>query len=74
MYRTSFDILGMWPVYSKSEIIHDKCVISEITSNTFSECGRMFFPQFLELAKYATQRFNAINLRHNKPSVELADV
>ena len=29
-----------------------------MTSNSFAVCDQMFFPEFLELSKYATMRFN----------------
>lgn len=48
----------MWPHYSKKDIVRDKCIISEMTSNSFAVCDQMFFPEFLELSKYATMRFN----------------
>lgn len=41
------------------DLVHDKCIISEMTSNTFSDCDHMFFPEFIELSKYASMRFNA---------------
>ena len=49
----------MWPRYSKKDLIHDKYIISEMTCNTFLDCDQMFFPEFLELSKYASMRFNA---------------
>lgn len=49
----------MWPRYSKRDLIRDKCIISEMTSNTFDVCDQMFFPEFLELSRYAAMRFNA---------------
>ena len=49
----------MWPRYSKKDLVRDKCIISEMTSNTFAVCEQMFFPEFLELSKYASMRFNA---------------
>lgn len=64
----------MWPVYSHKELIHDKCIISEITCHTFDECDHMFFPEFIELAKYATMRFNAINYIPGSNGQELADL
>lgn len=30
-----------------------------MTSNTFEDCDRMFFSEFLELSKYAVKRFTA---------------
>ena len=49
----------MWPRYDKHQLVQDKCIISEITSNTFHDCDQMFFPEFLELVKYARMRFDA---------------
>jgi hypothetical protein len=40
--------------------VQDKCIISEMTSNTFEDCDHMFIPEFLELARYANMRFNAM--------------
>lgn len=40
-------------------MIQDKCIISEMTCNTFHDCDQMFFQEFLELVKYARMRFNA---------------
>ena len=58
--RIRFDILNLWPRFSKKEIVQDKCIISEMTSNTFEDCDHMFIPEFLELARYANMRFNAM--------------
>lgn len=41
------------------ELVRNKCIISEMTSNTFADCDRMFFSEFLALAKYAVKRFTA---------------
>ena len=41
------------------DLIRDKCIISEMTCNSFADCDQMFFPEFLELSKYASMRFNA---------------
>jgi hypothetical protein len=50
----------MWPRYSKKDIIRDKCIISEMTSNSFAVCDQLFFPEFLELSSYASARFTAL--------------
>lgn len=42
------------------DLVKDKCIISEITSNSFAVCDQMFFPEFLKLSQYATTRFNAM--------------
>lgn len=36
-----------------------KCIVSEITSNSCHDCDRMFFPEFMELLNYSTDRFKA---------------
>ena len=59
MCRTPFNPHRSWPVYDRKELIRNKCIISEMTSNTFADCGRMFFSEFLELSKYAAKRFTA---------------
>jgi hypothetical protein len=35
----------------------DKCLVSEITSNSSRDCDQMFIPEFLETAAYAASRF-----------------
>lgn len=55
-------------------MLHDKCIISEITSNTFADCDQMFLPEFLYLAKYAAERFAAMYGRREDAGQELADI
>lgn len=38
--------------------MHDKALVSEMTSNDVASCDRMFIPEFLELLKYAEKRFS----------------
>ena len=72
--RIRFIIAGLWPRYSRKEILKDKCIISEITSHTFADCDRMFFPDFLELAQYACDRFVDIYGRKEDNMVDLENL
>lgn len=45
-----------WPVYSREEIVHDKCMVAELTHNSFHDCDMMFLPEFFELVKYVSER------------------
>lgn len=58
--RIRFEFEITWPRYSKKDLVRDKCIISEMTSNSFATCDQMFFPEFLELSKYASARFNTL--------------
>ena len=49
-------------------------IISEITSHTFADCDRMFLPEFMYLAKYASERFAARYGRREDVGQELADI
>lgn len=38
-------------------MVRDKCLVSEMTSNTNADCDRMFFPEFREVLDYCVKRF-----------------
>lgn len=41
-------------------MVRDKCIISEITSNSSRDCDQMFMPEFLATLEYSVKRFNVL--------------
>ena len=57
-HHIPFSYGGLFPVFNKVSLMHDKALVSEMTSNDVASCDRMFIPEFLELLKYAEKRFS----------------
>lgn len=62
-----------WPVYSREEIVRDKCMVAELTANSFADCDNMFLPEFLELVKYVNERVGQRSYSSGA-EVELSDM
>ena len=42
-------------------MIQCKCLVSDMTCNTFNDCDQMFFSEFKHLVNYAIEKYNALN-------------
>lgn len=43
------------------DLVRNKCLISEFTSNTNGDCDRMFMPEFMETLNYVKERLKRMN-------------
>ena len=41
-------------------MIQCKCLVSEMTCNTFNDCDQMFFSEFKQLVDYSIQKYEAL--------------
>ena len=62
-----------WPVYSREEIVRDKCIVAELTHNSFADCDGMFLPEFLELVSYVHERVGQRSAP-TEAGIELSDI
>ena len=58
--------MNTFPVYSVADMVKDKCMVSEMTSNSNRDCDQMFIPEFLATLDYAVTRFNQMYIPPTK--------
>ena len=52
--------MSLWPIFDRVGLVRNKCLVSDMTHNSFQDCDEMFIPEFKALLDYCVDKFNAM--------------